>query len=128
MIEYGKDSEDDLAKKPNPVQKQVDKILAAIEIENQGYEKKIRREAKEELDKWLAKNEIEKQEMAEHCEKFQKELDAKYDPIDLRIKESILVNRDYTGFYFYPAVLLGIYLGWKIGFMFCDALLKAYYP
>ena len=92
------------------------------------YEKDLKKKYDKELQDWKDKREKDRLEAQVLLEKYQKELDAKFDPFDLKIKESILFVRDYTGFYFYPAVLLGIYLGWKIVITYCDTLMKAYYP
>lgn len=91
------------------------------------YGEKFTNENKE-LKKALEDREKEKEEIRVLVEKYEKELDAKYDPINLKITESVLRIRDYTGLYFYPALIVGIYLGWQIGMKFCDIITKAYYP
>lgn len=42
-----------------------------------------------------------------------------------KMLESDLHIRDFTAMYVYPGMILGAYLGWKLGFVICDAISKA---
>ena len=48
----------------------------------------------------------------------------KYDEFDREIKEMSLRSADYTGWYFWPGLIIGICIGLALGFRICENLTK----